>query len=137
MTVAVRHRHSVEGGYARGEETRARIISAALKLFGQRGFDGSSTRDIATAAGVNAPALQYYFDNKVGVFVACVEDIVKRSWQYMSQVVERAEQAVARAADDAELIEAFCAIQVQLVEFMFTANEAEDWRLFMARIQSG
>ena len=70
MAVAARHRHSVEGGYARGEETRARIISAALKLFGQRGFDGSSTRDIATAAGVNAPALQYYFDNKEGDFVA-------------------------------------------------------------------
>ena len=137
MAVAARHRHSVEGGYARGEETRARIISAAVKLFGQRGFDGSSTRDIATAAGVNAPALQYYFDNKEGVFVACVEDIVKRIWEYMSQVVERAEQAVAREADDEELIEAFCAIQVQLVEFMFTANEAEDWRLFMARIQSG
>jgi TetR/AcrR family transcriptional regulator, regulator of cefoperazone and chloramphenicol sensitivity len=100
MTVAVRHRHSVEGGYARGEETRARIVTAALKLFGQRGFDGASTRDIATAAGVNAPALQYYFDNKEGVFVACVEHIVKRVWEYLSQVVERAERAVAAEADD-------------------------------------
>jgi AcrR family transcriptional regulator len=137
MAVVARHRHSVEGGYARGEETRARIVNAALKLFGQRGFDGSSTRDIATAAGVNAPALQYYFDNKEGVFIACIEHIVKRIWEYMSPVVERAEQAVAREAEDEELIAAFCDIQVQLVEFMFTANEAEDWRLFMARLQSG
>ena len=137
MTVAVRHRHSVEGGYARGEETRARIVTAALRLFGQRGFDGASTRDIATAAGVNAPALQYYFDNKEGVFIACVEHIVKRVWEYLSRVVERAEQAVAGDADDEELIRAFCDIQLQLADFMFTSKDAEDWRLFMARLQSG
>jgi TetR/AcrR family transcriptional regulator, regulator of cefoperazone and chloramphenicol sensitivity len=137
MTVAVRHRHSVEGGYARGEETRARIVTAALKLFGQRGFDGASTRDIATAAAVNAPALQYYFDNKEGVFIACVEHIVKRVWEYLSEVVERAEQAVEAEAGDEELIRAFCDIQLQLAGFMFTSKDAEDWRLFMARLQSG
>ena len=137
MTVAVRHRHSAEGGYARGEETRARIVTAALRLFGQRGFDGASTRDIATAAAVNAPALQYYFDNKEGVFIACVEHIVKRVWEYLSQVVERAEQAVAVEADDEGLIRAFCDIQLRLADFMFTAQDAQDWRLFMARLQSG
>jgi len=137
MTVAGRHRHSVEGGYARGEETRARIVTAALRLFGQRGFDGASTRDIATAAAVNAPALQYYFDNKEGVFIACVEHIVKRVWEYLSQVVEHAEKAVADEVDDEELIRAFCDIQLQLAKFMFTSKDAEDWRLFMARLQSG
>jgi AcrR family transcriptional regulator len=137
MTVAGRHRHSVEGGYARGEETRARIVTAALRLFGQRGFDGASTRDIATAAAVNAPALQYYFDNKEGVFIACVEHIVKRVWEYLSQVVEHAEKAIADEVDDEELIRAFCDIQLQLAQFMFTSKDAEDWRLFMARLQSG
>src|SRR5262249_39618286 len=101
------------------------------------GFDGASTRDIATAAGVNAPALQYYFDNKEGVFVACCEHIVKGVWEYLSQVVERAERAVAAAAGDEEPIEAFCAIQVQLAEFMLPSKDADDWRLFMARLRSG
>src|ERR1700747_3366521 len=126
MVRAVKHRHTAEGGYARGEETRARIVAAALKMFGERGFEAASTRDIATAAGVNAPALQYYFDNKEGVFVACVEHIVKGVWEYLSQVVERAERAVAAEAADDELIEAFCAIQVQLAEFMFTSKDADD-----------
>jgi AcrR family transcriptional regulator len=137
MARVARHRHAVEGGYARGEETRARIVTAALKMFGQRGFDGASTRDIATAAGVNAPALQYYFDNKDGVYLACVEHIVKRVWEYMSDVTGEAELAVAKNGGDTELIEQFCAIQAQLADFMFTSQEAEDWRLFMARLQSG
>ncbi len=137
MAGLAKHRHAAQGGYARGEETRARIVAAALKMFGERGFEAASTRDIATGAGVNAPALQYYFDNKEGVFVACVEHIVERVWEHMSEVVKRAEDALAQEAGDAELIEAFCGIQLQLAEFMFMSRDAEDWRLFMARLQSG
>ncbi len=55
---------------------RASFLTA-IRLFGEKGFDGASTRDIATAAGVNAPALQYYFDSKEGLFTACVEHIVQ------------------------------------------------------------
>jgi AcrR family transcriptional regulator len=134
---AAKHRHAVDTGYARGEETRARIITAALKMFGERGFEGASTRDIATVAGVNAPALQYYFDSKEGVYVACVEYIMGRVWNHMSGVVERAETALAEGADDEDLIRAFCAIQTHMAEFMFTARDAADWRLFMARLQAG
>jgi TetR/AcrR family transcriptional regulator, regulator of cefoperazone and chloramphenicol sensitivity len=137
MGRAAKHRHVAEGGYARGEETRARIVTAALRMFGEQGFDGSSTRDIATSAGVNAPALQYYFDNKEGVYLACVQHIVKRVWESMSDVVDIAESKVAENADDAVLIEAYCAIQERLCRFMFTSVEADDWRLFLARLQAG
>lgn len=137
MGGAGKHRHAVDSGYARGEETRARIITAALKMFGERGFDGASTRDIATAAGVNAPALQYYFDSKEGVFLACVQDIMARLWHYMSDVVDAAERALARDAGDEELIAAFCAIQAQLAETIFTSQDAAHWRLFWARLQAG
>src|SRR5882724_12267732 len=101
MARAVKHRYAVEGGYARGEETRARIVTAALKMFGERGFEAASTRDIATGAGVNAPALQYYFDNKEGVYLACVEHIVKRVWESMSGVIDDAERRAAEKAQDA------------------------------------
>lgn len=137
MARVAKHRHAVEGGYARGEETRARIVAAALKMFGDRGFDAASTRDIATSAGVNAPALQYYFDNKEGVYLACVEHIVKRVSDYVSDVAADAERSLAENADDAELIEAFCAVQAQFAQCMFTVQDADDWRLFMARLQSG
>jgi AcrR family transcriptional regulator len=137
MVSVAKHRHVVDGGYARGEETRARIVTAALRLFAERGFDGASTRDIATAAGVNAPALQYYFDNKEGVYLACVEHIVASLSEYLSEVTEQGEKALARNADDKELIDVFCAIQARLAEFMFTVKDTASWRLFMARLQSG
>jgi AcrR family transcriptional regulator len=137
MTRLAKHRHPPQSGYARGEETRARIVLTALRLFGEQGFDGASTRDIAAAAGVNAPALQYYFDSKEGLYVACVEHIVERVWEHLGAVVAQAERVLRSSRDDEELIEAFCAIQARTAEFMFTSHEAHDWRLFMARQQSG
>jgi AcrR family transcriptional regulator len=132
-----KHRRPTESGYARGDETRARIVLTALKLFGEQGFEGASTRDIATAAGVNAPALQYYFDSKEGLYLACVEHIIDHVWAQMGDVIAQAGKVLASNADDEELIEAFCVIQTRMAEFMFSTQDASDWRLFMARQQSG
>ena len=137
MARATKHRHANEGGYARGEETRARIVTAALKMFGERGFDGASTREIATSAGVNAPALQYYFDKKEGVYLACAEQIVNRVWGCMSEIVTQTERVLEEGASDERLVESYCNIQEHLARFMFTSEEAEEWRLFMARMQAG
>ena len=137
MSTVAKHRHSVKGGYPRGEETRARIVAAAMKLFGEKGYEGSSTRDIAAAAGVNAPALQYYFDNKEGVFRACIELIADRAWDSLSEGVLEAERLVAEGADDEALVEAYCDIQTRAAEFKFKAADQDEWRLFMARQQAG
>jgi TetR/AcrR family transcriptional regulator, regulator of cefoperazone and chloramphenicol sensitivity len=136
MRSAAKHRHSPNGGYPLGEETRARIVSSAMKLFGARGYEGASTRDIAAAAGVNAPALQYYFNNKEGVFRACVEYIAERAWETLSASVIEAERLLAAGADDEALIEAYCDIQMRASQFKFKTAD-EDWRLFMARQQAG
>ena len=103
MITVAKHRHSVTGGYTRGEETRVRIIAAAMRLFGEKGYEGASTRDIAAAAGVNAPALQYYFDNKEGVLRACIEYIAERAWESLSGVVLEAER-LTRAGRLARLV---------------------------------
>jgi AcrR family transcriptional regulator len=137
MPRPVKHRRATDSGYARGDETRARIVVTALKLFGEHGFDGASTRDIATAAGVNAPALQYYFDSKEGLFTACVEHIVDRIWEQLGGALAQAEAVLKADGDDESLMEALCSIHACMLEFMFNSPDAADWKLFMARIQLG
>ncbi|WP_249674039.1 CerR family C-terminal domain-containing protein [Pseudomonas abieticivorans] len=133
-----RHRPATEGGYQRGEDTRVRIIEAALGLFAERGFEGASTRDIATAAGVNAPALQYYFDNKEGVYVACVEHILTRIWDQLATTVNAAEALVATPqASDEALIEAYLGILGGFMSFIHDTPQSDHWRRFMAREQAG
>ncbi|VVE88783.1 CerR family C-terminal domain-containing protein [Pandoraea bronchicola] len=135
---AARPRHAVDTGYQRGEETRARIILAAIKCFGEFGFTGASTRDIANEAGVNAPALQYYFDNKAGVYQACVEYIVELVLGKMGTAIEAAERLMADPdATDEQLMDAFCELQNRKAGFMEEVPEIDGWHMFMAREQAG
>jgi len=48
--------------------TEARIVEAAVQLFAQKGFKGTSTKDIARLAKVNEVTLFRYFPNKAKLF---------------------------------------------------------------------
>jgi AcrR family transcriptional regulator len=50
-------------------QTRTRILQAAQKLFASKGFDGTTTRDLAQAAGVAEGTLFRYFANKKSILV--------------------------------------------------------------------
>nr|WP_297529926.1 CerR family C-terminal domain-containing protein [uncultured Roseateles sp.] len=131
-------RHRADAAYARGEETRRRIIDVALRLFGERGFEGASTREIAKAAGVNAPALQYYFDNKEGVYRACAQYIADSSAAHFGPVVERTKAVLDDpAATPDQLFEAFGVMLDALTDFQLLPDDAEYRRLFIAHEQIG
>lgn len=46
------------------KDTRTKLLRTAARLFAQKGFSGTSVRDIITAAGVNVSAINYYFGDK-------------------------------------------------------------------------
>ncbi|MBW4569303.1 MAG: TetR/AcrR family transcriptional regulator [Tolypothrix carrinoi HA7290-LM1] len=50
-------------------QTRTRILSAALRLFASQGFDGTTTRDLAQAAGVAEGTLFRHFPNKKAILI--------------------------------------------------------------------
>ena len=138
MNDTKRLRRPSEGGYVRGDETRQRIIAAAIEAFGEHGFEGASTRDIAARAGVNAPALQYYFENKEGVYRACAEYIADESWINFEPVVAHAEEVLSNDADVPTLIDAFIRIQEAVADRMFVKScGTTNHRLFFAREQAG
>jgi len=55
-----------------GEETRTRLLEAAIVEFAEHGFDGATVREICARAGANVNAVKYYFDDKQGLYVAAV-----------------------------------------------------------------
>ncbi len=137
MTETKRPRRSTEGGYARGEETRLRIIRSAIELFGEHGFVAASTRDIAAHAGVNAPALQYYFENKEGVYRACAEHLADEVWSKFEPVVRHSAATVESTDDLAQLIEAFVDLQCVMMDKAMEQPSAPGLRLFFVREQGG
>jgi AcrR family transcriptional regulator len=68
--------------------TRAALIRAALKLFGQKGFDGTSTREIAAAAHANIGSIAYHFGGKEGLRIACADFIVDTIRTITGQALE-------------------------------------------------
>ena len=54
-------------------EKQIQIIETAERLFAERGFDGTSVRDIADEAGVNVAMISYYFGSKEKMMEALFE----------------------------------------------------------------
>jgi TetR/AcrR family transcriptional regulator, regulator of cefoperazone and chloramphenicol sensitivity len=70
---------------ADGVQARARILTAALKLFAQHGFAKTSTREIAMAAQANIGAISYYFGDKAGLYRAVFTEPLGSPHEDMAQ----------------------------------------------------
>ena len=57
---------------ADGQRTRQAILEAALDLFGDRGFFGTSLRDVAIRVGIRDSAIYNYFPSKESLFEALI-----------------------------------------------------------------
>jgi len=58
------------------EKNRAAILDAALDVFSQHGFRGSTLDQIAKTAGLSKPNVLYYFPSKEAIHVALVEGLL-------------------------------------------------------------
>jgi AcrR family transcriptional regulator len=70
----------------KSEETRTRILEAALALFRKRGFEKTTMREIAQESGVALGAAYYYFDSKD----ALVMGFYERAQQELDPLLEDA-----------------------------------------------
>lgn len=57
------------------EKTHEAILDAARTLFLTRGYQGTSTRDIAKAVGITQPALYHHFDDKEVIFLQVINTV--------------------------------------------------------------
>lgn len=57
-----------------GAQARQKLLTAALRLFADKGYRDTSTREIAEAAGVNLSAISYYFGDKSSLYQAAMHE---------------------------------------------------------------
>lgn len=124
--------------YHCGDETCQRIIDAAIHIFATKGFQAATTRQIAEHAGVNTPALQYYFENKEGLYQACAEQITRRASEYFDPILGGIESRLDGQVTSCQAISMFCDLQDAIVDRLLGCGEHdESQRLFMAMSQTG
>ena len=61
---------------AEDPETRERLITAATRLFADRGFASVTVRDICQAARANVAAVNYHFDGKLGLYQSVMQSAI-------------------------------------------------------------
>jgi AcrR family transcriptional regulator len=132
-TLALRHR---PGTHLRGEETRRRILSTALEMFAEQGYEATSTRLLADRAGVNLPAIPYYFGSKEGLYRAVVAYCLEQSETFLAPVTDKA-LALLEQKDPAPeaLIDALCEIFERFVVLVSCGEQVEARRLLWARAE--
>lgn len=125
------------GSYACGTETYERILNAAIELFGERGFEAASTREIARRAGILAPLLNYYFANKEGVYRACASMIAENTRNFFDSNMTAIDRLLEEQATAEQLQAQLEALLRCTLEFLLTNQLAQQRRLFLMQDQAG
>lgn len=69
------------------EERRQEILEAALRAFGEKGYDKTSVNDIVKASGLSKGTLYWYFENKQAIFIALVRRVFDDMWGVFGKVM--------------------------------------------------
>ena len=67
---------------------RQRLLETATALFAEKGYAGTSVREIVGRAGVSKPVLYYYFKSKEGLFYAILEWAVDVQQSVLNEIFE-------------------------------------------------
>ena len=125
------------GAQQRGEDTRRRILETALALFAAEGFDSASTRAIAEQAGVNLPAIQYYFGSKEGLYRAAITHIGEQAAQAVAPIAARVYATLDGAPSRVQIINLLCEmVDAPVTLFLDESLPGRESRsLFVSRVE--
>ena len=68
-------------------ETRSAILDSAMKLFAQKGYANTTTRDIATDAGLSVGLMYHYFNSKESLLHAVFDFVMARIDEVITAVL--------------------------------------------------
>ena len=63
---------------SRADHTKKALIDAGLRLFGDKGFENTTIRDLISAADVNLASINYHFGGKEGLRFAVIEHLAEQ-----------------------------------------------------------
>src|SRR5262245_48042494 len=82
----------------RAQQRRRQLLEVAATLFARLGYRGTTTAELAKAAGITEPILYRHFDNKLDLFVTLVDEVGR-------EVIGGWEEALQGVKDPAERLD--------------------------------
>ena len=115
------------------------MLRAALELFGRHGFDGTTTRMIAAAAGMNLGAIPYYFGTKDELYVeaaAFLAEAIQARQREPALRWQAAWPAPGETTDPHTLIDQVVAFLCQQARVLLADDFPAEWVQFFLRVQA-
>jgi AcrR family transcriptional regulator len=86
---------------------RQALLRAAARLFRQQGFGATSTRDIATAAGMRSGSPFYHFENKEALLAGVMQEGMRSALQRQAMAMDSAVASAAARGHSLSALECF------------------------------
>lgn len=112
--------------------SQERLLSTAIEHFGLHGFEGASTRGIATAAGTAMSSITYHYGGKQGLYLAAADHIATSMRTMAGPVLEAIQRNPSATREEA------CQRVVEMLNrfaMMMIAEDSQPWARFIIREQ--
>ncbi len=120
----------------RGEETRARILKAGLRLFALHGYHGTGIRSLAAEAGANVAAVNYHFGSKQGLLDAVVDDLITSVRALADPLIEQMDLLIAASGQDKAALSKGAKVLLRAVVESALVYEGCDWETMLIQRES-
>lgn len=81
---------------SKSEETRERILDAALNVFSNKGYHDTKMDEIVEASDTSKGSIYFYFPNKERLFLALVDQFADLLERRVTEAVEHEDEGIAR-----------------------------------------
>lgn len=124
------------GPASRSEQTRHKLILAALDLIGRHGYELATTRNLAAQAEVNLAAIPYHFDTKEALCRSAAEFLAARIEALLHQPLRALQAASANCQDRDRLIDLLSDFLLAQARALLSGEVPQSWLQFFLRSQS-
>ena len=100
------------------DTSKARILEAATALFAQKGFDGTSIREICKKANVNLCMISYYWGGKQELYNGIIENLLEKQIEYSKNFLDLNKDPKSMSVD--ECADLLMTIAEKFVDFFYT-----------------
>lgn len=114
------------------ENSKEKILNTAIKLFAQKGFDGTSIREICKSANINICMISYYFGGKQELYQEIINNLVESQKTYMESFLDINEDFSNKSKK--ELIEKLQTVLNKFIDY-FYSNISNDLIAFLVKEQ--
>ena len=113
------------------------LLDAGIELFGERGFNGVSVRDICTKADTNVAAVSYHFGGKQDLYEACAIYIMGQIKAELGSTLDDVHAFLESGRNDPdEALELLTAMLDRVIDFLVPDSEkAAAWAPFVTRVR--